>query len=118
MTVLIVDDEADIRDSLQEFFEDQGFAVATAADGLQALDLLDREKVPCIVVLDLLMPELDGNEVYDRMQKNPRLASVPVIVSTSDPSRAPSGALIMKKPVNLDRLLRVVRQHCTDDCNP
>jgi len=118
MTVLIVDDDADIRASLQDFFEDQGFEVATAADGLQALDLLEEEKLPCVVVLDLLMPQLDGNEVYDRMQKDPRLANVPVIVSTSDPSRAPSGALIMRKPVNLDRLLRVVRQHCADGCNP
>ena len=50
------------------------------------------------------------------MQLDPRLATVPVIVSTSDPSRAPSGVLIMKKPIDLDRLLGAIRQHCGAGC--
>ena len=112
MRVLVVDDEADIRDSLQELFQDEGYAVTTAANGAEALDSLHGEQLPCIVILDLLMPGLSGNDVYERMQRDPRLAKVPVIVSTSDPSRAPSGVLIMKKPVNLVRLLGAVRQHC------
>ena len=58
-----------------------------------------------MVLLDLLMPVLGGNEVYQAMQQEPRLINVPVIVMTSDPSRAPSGLLIMKKPMNLARLL-------------
>jgi CheY-like chemotaxis protein len=58
------------------------------------------------------MPILNGNEVYDRMRQDARLSSIPVIVSTSDPSRAPSGNPIMKKPVNLDRLLDTVRRYC------
>lgn len=112
MRVLIVDDEADIRDSLQELFQDEGYAVVTAADGAAALDSLRGDSLPCIVILDLLMPGVSGNEVYETMQRDPRLAKIPVIVSTSDPSRAPSGVLIMKKPVNLVRLLGAVRQHC------
>jgi two-component system, sensor histidine kinase and response regulator len=112
MRVLVVDDEADIRDSLQELFQDEGFAVTTAANGSEALDSLRGEQLPCVVILDLLMPGLDGNEVYETMQRDPRLAKIPVIVSTSDPSRAPSGVLIMKKPVNIVRLLGTVRQYC------
>jgi two-component system, sensor histidine kinase and response regulator len=112
MKVLIVDDEADIRDSLQEFFQEEGYLVSTAANGADALDRLGEEDLPCVVILDILMPILDGNEVYQRMQRDPRLARVPVIVSTSDPSRAPSGVMIMKKPTNLSRLLQAVQQHC------
>jgi CheY-like chemotaxis protein len=112
MNVLIVDDEADIRDTLKELFEDEGYDVATAANGAEALRLLAGPTLPSVIVLDLIMPVLTGNEVFARMQLDPRLASVPVIVSTSDPSRAPSGVLIMKKPIDLDRLLGAIRQHC------
>jgi CheY-like chemotaxis protein len=112
MNILIVDDDADIRDSLAELFEDEGYGVATAADGSAGLLALNAGTLPCVVILDLLMPVLDGNEMYSMMQADPRLANVPVIVSTSDPSRAPSGVLIIKKPVNLARLLSAVRQHC------
>jgi two-component system, chemotaxis family, chemotaxis protein CheY len=112
--LLIVDDEREIRESLEEFFQDEGFAVATAANGAEALARLKEAEMPCVVLLDLLMPILGGNEVYQAMQKEPRLTGIPVIVMTSDPSRAPSGLLIMKKPMNLARLLSTVRQHCPD----
>jgi two-component system, sensor histidine kinase and response regulator len=108
---LIVDDEQDLLDSLAEFFEDEGFSVATARNGAEALAQLRNSDLPSVVILDLLMPVMSGIEVYAAMQKDPRLARLPVVVSTSDPSRAPSGVLIMKKPVNLDRLLSTVRQY-------
>jgi CheY-like chemotaxis protein len=110
--ILIVDDDADIRDSLQDFFEDEGFVVTTAKNGAEALERLGTGSPPHVVILDLLMPQLNGIQLYEKMQADPRLAKVPVIVSTSDPSRAPSGVLIIKKPINLGRLLRVVREHC------
>jgi CheY-like chemotaxis protein len=112
MPVLIVEDEAPLRESLQEFLEDEGYAVSTAANGSEALALLERENPPCIMILDLIMPVVSGNAVYERMQADARLSKIPVVVSTSDPSRAPSGVLIMKKPVNFDRLLDAVRLHC------
>jgi CheY-like chemotaxis protein len=111
--ILIVEDERDLRESLQEYFEDQGYRVSTAANGAEALDLLAAtDDLPCLVILDLVMPVVSGNEVYDTMQKDPRLAAVPVVVSTSDPSRAPHGVLIMRKPIDLRRLLGAVQQHC------
>ena len=112
MKILIVDDEEDLRDSLVDFFQDEGFEVSTAANGREALERLSDADLPCVMILDLLMPVLDGNQVYSEMQRDPRFSKVPVIVSTSDPSRAPPGLLIMKKPVNLPRLLDTVRQHC------
>jgi CheY-like chemotaxis protein len=110
--LLIVDDEREIRESLEEFFQEEGFTVITAANGAEALTRLQEAEAPCVVLLDLLMPVLDGNQVYEAMQREPRLTNVPVIVMTSDPSRAPSGLLIMKKPMNLTRLLSTVQQHC------
>jgi CheY-like chemotaxis protein len=111
MKILIVDDEQDLLDSLAEFFEDEGFSVVTARNGAEALARLGNGELPSVVILDLLMPVMSGIEVYEVMQNDPRLARLPVVVSTSDPSRAPSGVLIMKKPVNLDRLLSTVRQY-------
>jgi CheY-like chemotaxis protein len=114
MKVLIVDDERDIREILEEFFRDEGFEVSCAANGKEALERLATDPLPCTVLLDLLMPVLGGVEVYARMQADEQLKRIPVIISTSDPSRAPSGALIMKKPIDLDRLLHVVKQSCTE----
>lgn len=111
MKILIVDDEQDLLDSLAEFFQDEGFSVATARNGAEALAQLGNGDLPSVVILDLLMPVMSGIEVYAAMQNDPRLSKLPVVVSTSDPSRAPSGVLIMKKPVNLNRLLSAVRQY-------
>jgi CheY-like chemotaxis protein len=110
--VLIVDDEPEFRDSLQDLLEDKGYQVDSASNGEEALELLRASELPCVVVLDLVMPVLDGIAVFGQMQQDPRLASVPVIVSTSDPTHAPSGVLIMKKPINLRRLLAAIEQHC------
>ena len=107
-TVLVVDDEADIRDSLKEALLDEGYEVVTAANGQQALALLPALPRPCAVILDIIMPSMSGLELYAAMRAIPGLADIPVVVSTSDPSRAPSGVMIMKKPINLGRLLRTI----------
>ncbi len=112
MGILIVDDEDGIRESLEELLRDEGYDVETAANGREALDRLS-QALPCVVILDLLMPGISGNEVYERMQKDARLAAVPVIVSTSAPERAPPGSLIMKKPIDVDRLLGVIKTFCS-----
>jgi DNA-binding response OmpR family regulator len=113
MRVLVVDDERDIRESLEEFLTDEGFDVEIAADGAEALTLLGGEPLPCVVILDLLMPVLSGTDLFEKMQHDERLSTIPVIVSTSDPSRAPSVSAILKKPINLDRLLDTVRHYCS-----
>lgn len=112
MTILIVDDERDIRDSLRDAFEDLGYAVEVAADGVEALARLSDMAAPAVVILDLIMPLTSGAEVWERMQASPRLASVPVIMITSDPSRAPSGVLTIRKPLNLRVLLHTVEKCC------
>lgn len=107
-TVLIVEDEPDIRESLREVLEDEGYTVAVASNGKEGLAQLARLSKPCAVVLDIIMPVMSGNELYNAMQADPALAAIPVLVSTSDPTRAPSGVLIMKKPIDVDRFLDAV----------
>jgi signal transduction histidine kinase len=108
-TVLIVDDDENIRDSLREAFEEEGYEASTASNGHEALNRLTQDvRRPDVVILDLVLPILDGGRVYQAMQADTLLARVPVIVSTSNPSRAPSGAIVVPKPLKLDRLLSTV----------
>jgi CheY-like chemotaxis protein len=107
-TVLVVDDEPDIRESLKEALTDEGYLVEVASNGRQALELLPQLSRPCAVIMDIIMPIMSGIELYAAMRAVPALADIPVVVSTSDPSRAPSGVLIMRKPIDLGRLLKTV----------
>jgi CheY-like chemotaxis protein len=107
-TVLVVDDEPDIRESLRDALEDEGYRVAVARNGKEALDTLPTLEKPVAIILDIIMPVMSGAEFYAAIQADPRFADTPVLISTSDASRAPSGVLLMKKPIDLDRLLDTV----------
>jgi DNA-binding response OmpR family regulator len=112
-TILIVDDEPDILDNLREAFEYNGYTVIAAPDGEAAMDRLrEASDPPGIAILDLLMPALDGRALYSAMKNEPRLAKVPVVFCTSAPSEAPPGTVVMKKPIDLTRLLALVRAQC------
>ena len=107
-TVLVVDDEPDIRESLRDALEDEGYRVAVARNGREALETLSTLEKPVAIILDIIMPVMSGTEFYAAIQADPRFADTPVLISTSDASRAPSGVLLMKKPIDLDRLLDTV----------
>jgi two-component system, sensor histidine kinase and response regulator len=113
MKILIVDDDEDIRDSLADFFSDAGFEVRLAANGAEAWDALNRDTPPCAMILDLIMPVLDGNGLYERVRNDERLRDLPIIIATSDPTRAPAGVTTMTKPMDLDRLLVMVKTNCS-----
>lgn len=106
--VLIVDDEVDLLAALSEAFADEGYVVETAVNGRDALDKLPSMGRPCVMILDLLMPVMTGNELYAEMKADPRFSDIHVIVSTSDPSRSPPGVPVMKKPVNLNSMFKAV----------
>jgi CheY-like chemotaxis protein len=107
-TVLVVDDEADIRESLRDALGDEGYSVMLASNGKEALALLPKVPRPCAIILDLIMPVMSGMEFYEAMRAVPQPADIPVLISTSDPSRAPNRVPVMRKPINLDRLLMTV----------
>jgi len=107
-TVLVVEDDREIRETLEDVLRDEGFSVAVASNGREALELLPGLRHPLAIVLDLLMPVMNGREFYERMRLDPRFATVPVLVSTSDPSWSPPGLLTMQKPVPLATLISTV----------
>ncbi|MDB4993911.1 MAG: chemotaxis protein CheY [Myxococcaceae bacterium] len=112
-TVLVVEDELELRELMQEALELSGYLVVTAADGQEALDALPRIDNLCLVLLDLLMPRMNGWDFFQRMRANPKLANVPVIVHSSEPAEAPDGVTrVLQKPVALERLLSVVQEYC------
>jgi CheY-like chemotaxis protein len=113
--VVIVDDEPGVCETLRDVFEDEGYEVSTATDGRLALELLrGLHRQPCVVLLDLAMPVLDGSAVYTAMKGDPKLRDIAVVITTSDPTNAPAGCLMMKKPINLSVLLATVRRCCND----
>jgi two-component system, sensor histidine kinase and response regulator len=114
-TIVVADDEPGYCETIKDLLEDEGYHVETAEDGQAALELLRRlPGRPCLLVLDLIMPILDGGAVYREIKADPQLAPIPVVIATSDPTRAPSGATVMPKPVKLERLLEVVRRACRE----
>lgn len=110
--VLVVDDMADIRETLREVVELGGCDVATAENGKQALAILS-ERVPCLAIIDLRMPIMSGAELIEAMASDPLLRQVPILVSTSAPERAPHGYPVLAKPVDIDALWDVMRKTCT-----
>ena len=109
--VLIVDDDELIRETLRELVEMAGCTALVAANGKEALKVMAEHR-PCLVILDLLMPVMTGNELLDVMRQEPALAQVPVVISTSAPDRAPPGVPIIRKPVNIDAVVDWMRRTC------
>ncbi len=111
-TVLIVDDDLDAREALSELCELNGYAVASAANGLAALDqILTRQLRPALILLDLCMPVMDGQTFLCRMRGGRHIENVPIIVITADLQAEPFGAdAIIRKPVNLELLFRIMRR--------
>ncbi len=82
--LLIVDDDSDIREVLMSILEAQGYEVAGAADGLEALERLAKGPPPSLIILDLMMPRMNGVQLLERMRAMPRFADIPVLVLSGD----------------------------------
>jgi CheY-like chemotaxis protein len=106
--VLVVDDDQDIRETLAELLTDEGYLVESASNGREALTTLRNGVRPDVILLDLMMPVMDGYQFRDEQRADPLLASIPVIVITagSNPSLSALGAnMFVPKPLDLGRLL-------------
>jgi CheY-like chemotaxis protein len=113
--VLIVEDDDDLREMMAQLLSLEGFQTAAVANGQEALDYLRHEVAPHLILLDLMMPVMDGWEFRRQQQANPTMAQVPVIVlSALDHVRTAevSAEAILKKPLDFDRLLELVRSYC------
>jgi two-component system, cell cycle response regulator len=112
--VLIVDDDDGVRDLFERAFARQGFTVRTASGGEEALQLMTAE-APQLIVLDLMMPWVNGLQVLAAIRQQPGLAAVPVLIATATATSAfdlrEFGPLrVMRKPVELSRLVRAARE--------
>ena len=121
--VLVIDDDADLRESIGAALTAAGFAFDTASDGVDALRRLRGGTQPCVVLLDLMMPRMSGFEVRSAMKADPALASIPVVVVTgagplADRHAAALEAQILRKPVQLRDLLDAVTRHCRGHLAP
>jgi CheY-like chemotaxis protein len=118
-TVLVVDDDRDIRDSLVELLEDHGYRALGASNGREALDLLrsgsDR---PCLILLDLMMPIMDGREFREEQLKNPAWTAIPVIVISAYNDVAEQARALavdhLRKPLAMRPLMDAVRRYCAN----
>lgn len=117
--ILIVDDDYDVRDSLGDLLEDEGFAVAKVADGFEALEYLRAHAPPCLILLDWMMPRCDGAQFRALQASDPDLADIPVVLLSADARVTEkmerlSASGCLSKPVGVDHLLDVVRRFCGD----
>ena len=116
-SVLVVDDDRDIREALAETLSDAGYAVRTAENGADALAQLRVSPRACVVILDLMMPVMDGSAFRSAQLSDAALAPIPVIVLTADGNAAMKAGAIradafMRKPVRSQDLLDLVARYC------
>jgi CheY-like chemotaxis protein len=116
--IFVVDDDDDIRESLMDFLQDQGYAPIGAADGKEALDLLGASaEPPCVIILDLMMPVMDGRSFREAMLRDPALSGIPVVVISAyndgaDTAKQINALTYLPKPLDLDALLEIVHSQC------
>jgi CheY-like chemotaxis protein len=112
-TVLVVEDEPELREMMRDALELNGYTVVTASNGRDALSKISGVDHICLVLLDLLMPEMNGWDFFEKMRQRADLASVPVVVHSSAPAAPPVGvSRVLQKPLVLEGLLSVVREYC------
>ena len=113
--VLVVDDDPDIRETLRFVLEDAGYPVYSAENGKEALAILASvERLPGLILLDLMMPVMSGDEMLKALKAVKALAQIPVTIVTASGAPMPKLASgLLKKPVDLDVLLRIVSRSCS-----
>jgi len=116
-SVLIVEDDFDVRDALSQLLEFEGYVVAGAANGQEAIDHLRSTPRPAAILLDLMMPVMDGYQFRSELMRYPTLASIPVIIISADASVAEKAARMgatayLRKPIEVDALLHTLERFC------
>jgi CheY-like chemotaxis protein len=119
-SILVVDDQPESSDAVGLLLEQHGIEVRIAHDGEEALAALQRGFRPCLVVVDLMMPKMDGWEFRQRQLSDPEFAGIPVLIMSGYPNAdKAAGTLgvrtVLKKPLSVPRLLSLVNRHCTRD---
>lgn len=117
VNILLIEDDPDMRDALSVLLELQGYRVATAANGLEGLERLREMGRPCLILLDLMMPVMDGWSFRGELLKCRDFADVPVVIlsgvdDADEEARRLQCADHLSKPFPPERLYRVVQSYC------
>jgi len=111
--LLLIEDDTSIRSALAEMLGDEGYVVATATNGREALDMLRQSPIPDAIVLDLMMPVMDGWEFRVEQRGDPLLAGIPLLAMSADLSakaRAIAADAYLRKPIDFPELLRLLHE--------
>ncbi len=114
-TILVVEDDDDIRNAIVDLLENEGYTTEAAINGKDALDKLRAiDHKPCLVLLDMMMPIMNGRDFLDEVMKDSRLAPIPVLIvsAVADKSNTEGSVGFLKKPIDIDVVLKVVSQYC------
>jgi CheY-like chemotaxis protein len=118
MTILIVDDDAGIRQLLLLFLEHKGYTAKSVSNGLEALDQLQIDQpLPSLILLDLMMPVMDGATFRQAQLADSRIAAIPVVVLSAAENIEAQAPLLttdayVPKPIEFDSLLQIVERYC------
>ena len=120
MSILIIEDDEGVRDSLAAVLREDGRAVETAEGGAQALRRLRRDPLPTLILLDLMMPDMDGIDFRRAQLAEPRLRDIPVIIISARPDVATQAAELgaedfLRKPMSFEELLHVVQNRAVTE---
>jgi len=112
--ILLIEDEVDIRTILKDALEWEGYCVYTASNGKEGIDLLTKIPPPSLILLDLMMPVMNGWEFADALEVDRACRDIPIVILSafSDPGKRIRAAGSIKKPVDWDALFALVRKHC------
>jgi CheY-like chemotaxis protein len=116
-SILVVEDDAATRDAVALVLEDEGYAVTGVANGQEALLHLRRTPPPNLILLDLMMPVMNGWEFRKQQTRDPALQAIPVVVISADRAVPQKAAALgakdyLMKPIDLDKLLEAVQRCC------
>jgi len=115
--ILIIDDYPDIRDGLEAVLASEGFIVETAANGREALYALHEGLRPSLILMDLMMPVMNGFEFREQQLRTPEIADIPVIaysgvINASHAAHQLRAAAYLENPEDIERVIALVKQHC------
>lgn len=113
-TILLVEDSPGIREAVASLLELEGYRVETAADGQEALAKLESMPKPCLILLDLMMPTMDGWSFSAVREKDVRLAPIPLVLVSGAPNQEapPEPGTVLKKPIDFKLLKEIVKNYC------
>ncbi len=117
--ILLIEDDVDIRETMFDVLKDEGFAVQTANNGQEALDFLRSAKqLPALILLDIMMPVMDGYQFREHQVKDPVFANIPTAMISADGQLQQKASRIgltefLKKPVDIEQLFALAHRHCS-----